>query len=255
MTPNDIETRFVRALEFRGDPSWNYKSVVYPYNTLYFVLSGDGHVRIGQQVTDLIPEYVYLIPAHTVYDCWCDTGIHKLYIEIHVESLPGLDLLQDRGQVSAFPYDAEKTRLLIQQIQNGPAGQLWLRGETEKIIARFLTETDVKPLPDMARFRPILTDISRKLSADLRLSDIARSNGWHPSVLSRAFHKTFGCSLKHYVETFLMNAIREELILTKKSIKELAAQFHFCDAYYFSAFFKRHEGISPTRYRELHARF
>ena len=50
---NELQVRIVRALRFSGDPRWNYQALIYPYNTLYYVTGGDGHIRVNGFVTDM----------------------------------------------------------------------------------------------------------------------------------------------------------------------------------------------------------
>ena len=254
MTPNDVTVRFVRVEEYENGSAWNYKNNIYPFHTLYFVLDGDGFVRTGAEITALERGHVYLIPARVKYDCWCAQYIHKLYAEAHVESVPGTDLLAAHTHVLRLPYDVEEMRKLIAALPGALSEQLYLRAEVEKVIARFMAAAAQPPVSELEIFRPILRDIAHNPSARLRMGDLARAHGWHPSALSRAFHKAFSCSMKKYVDEYLMNLLREELILTDKSLKNLADQYRFCDEYYLSAFFKRHEGVSPRAYRERNRR-
>lgn len=48
----------------------------------------------------------------------------------------------------------------------------------------------------------------------------------------------------------LLLEAKKKLHLTRKSIKEIAFSLNFQSEYYFSRFFKKHTGISPTEFRE-----
>jgi AraC-like DNA-binding protein len=249
----DLTVRIIRSVDYQNDARWNYKNCLYPYNTLYFILGGDGHVRIDETVTPLRAGYVYLIPPNRFFDCWCDSHICKLYVDVSVETMPGRDIFAHLSGVLEAPYPVEATRALILANQPDYKHRLNFRGQLEQAIALFIDAGQELLRPDMLRFRTILDDMALNLSAHLRIGEIARKHGWHPSALSRAFKQSFHCSLKHYLERLLVSKLREELILSDKSLKELAAQYRFCDAYYLSAFFKKHIGLSPDRYRRTQA--
>ncbi|WJV52373.1 helix-turn-helix domain-containing protein [Prodigiosinella aquatilis] len=47
---------------------------------------------------------------------------------------------------------------------------------------------------------------------------------------------------------------QRELVYTAKTIKQLAAALGFNDEAYFTRFFHKHVGVSPTQFRELAVR-
>ncbi len=254
LTTDELSVRIIRSVDYKNDTHWNYKINVYPYNTMYFVLDGDGFVQVGKLITKLKSGYVYLIPANTLYSCWCESYIHKLYVDVYVEFVPGRNLFLEYTGIYEIPFSCELIRQMIQMNSPRLRDRLWFRGELEKTIALFIDERQ-KPLDkDMVKFRQILNDIALNLSAGTRLGDISKKYGWHPSALSRAFKQAFQCGLKHYVDQLLMSRLKQELITGDMSLKALAAEYHFCDPYYLSAFFKKHEGISPDRYRKENGR-
>lgn len=254
MTGEVFALNVVRSVMFVSDASWNYPMSLYPYNTLYFVLGGDGFVRVGEKVTPLLAGHVYLIAANTLFACWCETHIHKFYVEAYVETLPGEDVFSGVSDILERPCAREATLALAARDTAAVQDMLWFQGALLQAFSLFADERWRPPGKEQLRFRPILDDIARSLAADLRLSDIADRHGWHPSALSRAFHRAFGCGLKQYVNRLLANKLKQELLTTDKRLRELAAAYRFCDAYYLSAFFKRETGLSPERYRRTNPR-
>ena len=59
-----------------------------------------------------------------------------------------------------------------------------------------------------------------------------------------------GKSPSQLIQERVMLEAKKQLHLTHKSIKEVAAALHFSDEHYFSRFFKKQAGISPTVFRE-----
>ena len=92
--------------------------------------------------------------------------------------------------------------------------------------------------------------MQQHMSVRLCRDELAARFGWNPSSLSRSFKQIFGCGLKQYIEKQLTAQIAEELLLTNKTLQQLADEYGFCDACYLSAYFKRGMGVSPRAYRE-----
>ena len=248
----DLNIHIVRALQYSGDTHWNYHGVFHPYNTLYFVLGGDGHIRYNGSVTDMKPGNAYLIPPHHQHDIWCDTHVKKVYVDVHVELLPGYDVFEDTNKILCQPLGLERCNRIYDLCEGGIRERLALRGELNLILAGFMTEEPKPVSAKMVSLLPIITDMQQNLSAQIRREDIAEKYGWNPSVLSRTFKQVFGCGVKQYAEKLLTARLVEELLLSNKTLQQLSVEYGFCDSYYLSAFFKRNMGVSPAIYRRIH---
>lgn len=246
----ELNVRIVRAPSFHGDRSWNYRGTMHPYNTLYFVTGGDGHIRLNGVVTDMLSGYVYLIPPHVRHDIWCDTQVDKVYVDVHVELMPGYDVFSDTNEILVQHIGLERCERMHALSVGGIRERLMLRGEVNLVLAGFMQKDPEPVSAGMAAFRPMITYMQRNLSARLRISELAARFGWSPSVLSRSFKRVFGCGVKQYVEKLLTARLTEELLLTDKTLQQIADEYGFCDGYYLSAYFKRCMGVSPLIYRE-----
>lgn len=213
-------------------------------------MDGDGYIRVNEQTIPLKSGYVYLIPANTLYSCWCDTLIKKIYVEVSAEIVPGYDIFSSIDCIQSIYYPVEDIIKLIKSNEiHNPKNLLYFKGEVTRVLSEFVDESYQVLDIDILKFRDILNDIEQNLSCSLKVSQIAQKHGWNSTVLSRNFKKVFHCSLKSYMEKLLLNKIKQDLIITNKSLKEIAADYKFCDQYYFSSFFKKYESVSPSKYR------
>ena len=251
---NELQVRIIRALSFSGDIHWNHQGLIYPYNTLYYVTKGDGHIRVNSTVTDMKPGYVYLIPSQLRHDIWCDSHVEKVYIDVHAELFPGYDVFLDTREVLCRYVGLERCLRMHLLCSDGIKEQLALKGELLLTLSDFMPANPTPVSTDMIAFLPMILYIQENLSAQLRRDNLAIRFGWNPSVLSRTFKRVFGCGVKQYSEKLLTLRISEELLGTNKTLPQLAAEYEFCDSYYLSAFFKRNMGISPQAYRKKQRR-
>jgi len=86
----------------------------------------------------------------------------------------------------------------------------------------------------------------------LRLDDLARTAGVHPSHLSRVFRARHGSSIGEYARRLRVERASRELATTKTPIAEIAASGGFADQSHFSRVFARITGMTPAMYRRLH---
>ena len=130
----------------------------------------------------------------------------------------------------------------------------YVRGQLLTALAEFLPENVTEISPLTRPFLPVIESVQKNLSASIRREEYAARFGWNVSSFSRAFRRAFGVGFKEYVERLMTDRLVEELLVTDKTLQQLAGEWGFCDAYYLSTFFKRRMGISPEGYRKARLR-
>lgn len=250
MTYLDISIHVVRCEYYQNGPAWHFTDLVYPFETFYFVMGGDGKVETEYETIDLLPGNIYVIPANLRHSCYCKSSIEKVYLEAYIEFLPGMRVLDCRDRVLAIPASNDSISYFAGDNTATIKQQIVMQSKLLSIVSRFIDEYQVFPSEEKMRFKGILEDIERNITQRLSIQEIAKRHGWTPGYLSHAFHREFGVTLKSYMDGLLHRALCQELVLTRKTLKELAQEYSFPDAYYLSAFFKRHAGMSPSVYRK-----
>ncbi|MFN2340100.1 MAG: response regulator [Halanaerobium sp.] len=84
----------------------------------------------------------------------------------------------------------------------------------------------------------------------ITLSEMARKFNLSSGHLSNLFHEETGESFSEYLNMIRLNKAKELLKTTNDKIYQIADQLGFNDAYYFSSWFKKQVGASPTTYRD-----
>ena len=119
------------------------------------------------------------------------------------------------------------------------------------------------PIPKkiLARQHEITADFRRKVDQHLvdilagratemlEIRDFAGQLCIHPTHLSNTLKLTTGHSPCFYFEARIMDAARQLLGTTSRSVADIAANLTF-DASNFTKFFKRFAGCTPKQYRE-----
>ena len=87
-----------------------------------------------------------------------------------------------------------------------------------------------------------------------KVKEVAAACGVSYSKVRDLFLKTQGVSLREFVQQRRLDQARLLLADEQLTIKQVAAQLHFCSEFYFSHFFKGHTGVSPTAFKRLQAK-
>ncbi|MBU4612964.1 helix-turn-helix domain-containing protein [Achromobacter sp. GG226] len=96
------------------------------------------------------------------------------------------------------------------------------------------------------RFRIL---VERHFREHRSIDDYAGRLGITPTQLNRVCREVLGHSALTVIQRRLLAEAERELAFTTLSVKEVALTLGFADAAYFSRFFVRHAGQTPTAYR------
>lgn len=80
-------------------------------------------------------------------------------------------------------------------------------------------------------------------------SDYAQMLNISPNALAKLVKAHYGTTLTSLIAERIAIEAKRELYLTARSVKEIAYLLGYQDEYYFSRFFKKQAGISPSVYR------
>lgn len=71
-----------------------------------------------------------------------------------------------------------------------------------------------------------------------------------PNTLSKKIKSRFNKTPSQIIQERVILESKKQIHLTRKSIKEIAIELNFSDEFYFSKYFKKHTGISPSHFRK-----
>lgn len=71
-----------------------------------------------------------------------------------------------------------------------------------------------------------------------------------PNTLSKKIKSRFNKTPSQIIQERVILESKKLIHLTRKSFKEIALELNFSDEFYFSKYFKKHTGVSPTHFRK-----
>lgn len=88
----------------------------------------------------------------------------------------------------------------------------------------------------------------------LTTSSIAEALHRNPDYLGRVFREVTGLTITEAIHRYRIKKARSLLLETELDVEEIAVNCGFKDIGYFGRVFKRYEGVSPQRFKQLYAK-
>lgn len=96
--------------------------------------------------------------------------------------------------------------------------------------------------------------INDNIRRQLSCREVAESVYLSPRQLNRIFIEKNGMTLSEYIMVKRTDVSKEILQIDNGPLNTIAGELGFCDEFYFSKFFKKRTGFSPSEYREIYRR-
>lgn len=97
--------------------------------------------------------------------------------------------------------------------------------------------------------REIRHFIQKNWSAGITTSDVAKAMSLNASYCNTLYKSKSGETVSEYISRLRVNHAKSKLAYSDSSVKEIANECGYKDPYYFSTFFRKKEGMSPSEYR------
>jgi AraC-like DNA-binding protein len=208
---------------------------------------------------------LYIIPAGVPFGTKLMQPVGHLFVHFDVQGLPGIV----RSEIFSSPIclpplpDLEQSVWLIrQELQQATGVALLQQFRIKAILYAGLTHY-LQQLPyeqlvhysqlaiDLEPVLPAIQHIETHLSGQLLSRDLAQLCHMNPDYFTRRFRECVGQTPGQYIQEQRIKRAEQQLLLTKESIEQIAANNGFGSRAYLSRVFTRHTGVSPAAYRKL----
>ena len=113
---------------------------------------------------------------------------------------------------------------------------------------RIISAKEKSGAPNRALMKA-LDYINCNYASSVSMDDLCAVSGVSKQYLCLLFKNTLGSRPMEYIAKRRIQAAKELLTGTDKTVEEIALETGFCTASYFCKLFKRYEGITPTRFK------
>lgn len=243
--------------------SHEWKAVGYTsrFNKLYYILSGEGWIKIGN--TEFYPKagHFIFIPADTEHsystsenNAFCKYWCH------FTSNAPFTALFNFFGipycmNVEAPSGMVELRKILV--ITNSDfdlASSFKAKAALLNILAYFIEYShsynpeNISPLA-FNKLAGIINYIEKNLTKDINVDELAEIAHFHPQHFMKFFKTNLGITPIHYIYKRRMKRAKDMLLFTDKSLNQIAVSTGFHDSSHFSKSFKKYFGVSPSKFK------
>lgn len=247
----------------RCSPDWKRGNFIPPYSKFYYIREGEGWLKIGKQEFYPKPGQLFLLPegvlqsystinTNTFLKYWCHftakTGDINLFSIVKVPYY--IDVQDTKYVEEVF------RRMMALRKSDELTAKLKLKAEMSMLISYYLDsvgqgEILLNPSTNLTQLGNILEYIDENLSEGLTIQGLAKTFFLHPNSLARLFKAHIGSSPMQYLHLKTIDKAKHLLSSTDLSINEVASAVGFKDQFYFSKYFKKSVGFTPSEYRVI----
>ncbi len=234
------------------DTTWNGFDIAGSMSRLYFILSGSGKLIYGSQTFTIRPDVAFFIPAGVTWNWITETDIEKFFIDFNLYKPNGENLFIGFPSILELPCPAEKTQQMIDwYLSDKTEDWFFLKSRIYDTFSEILRLSELETAT--VSYHPVIMDtlryIQKNLSLNLTLQTLAERSFVSKTFLSSLFKKEIGMPIGKYIDRQVLTCTCLDLEQQRLSIAEISNKYGFCDQFYFSRFFKKHQGESPSQYR------
>lgn len=253
---NELSIEILDHGYFIGNQQWNQFNVISPFARLYYMIADAGWLETDQGRIDLLPGQMYLIPPNTRVNLRTEGRIEKFYFHVNCR-FANTDILDGINRCFALPLPDALLQSLMDAYQDDRlAGLLSFKGLVYVTLAEFMR----RRLPDLSdrlalasQYQNLYAYVEENLSAGLSAPDVCAALGASYESVRRQFRRDNGITLHQYIHGRLIQQAAMQLLMTDRTIQEIAGRLGFQDEFYFSRLFKQKMDYSPREYRRINA--
>jgi len=257
----NLELKLLVASYIRCPQTWRDDNINPNYHRLYYIIDGEGWLKVGNQEFYPQPGELYWLPANitssyktissnTFLKYWCHftTDINGFDI-FHFLEFPFYIKINNRNLKPLFE------KLVKTYNSRDFTSPLKCKSILLNIVSNYLysISTDaikIRRDQDVNKISMVLNYIENNLSRNISLEELADILHYHPNYFSNFFKSHIGKSPINYLNQLRINKAQQMLISSSFDIKEISDKVGFNSISYFSRYFKKEMGLSPSEYRE-----
>lgn len=242
--------------------TWKDYDYTPDFTKLYYIVEGEGYIKVGKQEFYPQPGELYVLPAgvnqsygtiseHTFGKYWC-------HFTFKLGELSIWDIIESSHRV-AVENQEEMTGLFQRLIHYHRSSDITagfrVRSILLEIISIFLELNETVKLHTQSssnfdKMSAVLTYMEENASSQITIEELAQIAHFQPNYFIHVFKSFIGISPIQYLNRMRIEKAGQMLLFTSMNITGIAESLGM-ELSYFSRMFKEHTGYSPSSYREL----
>jgi len=241
-----MNTRFSNGGRFSAVGAWKHAERTVDTDELIIVIEGEVHMFVGRENYSVAAgEALHIKKGERHGGVKESSGVSFFWLHYH----PAGD--EPEVPVHSRPQNPDRAKLLCKELLHYSEGGY--PAECADCLIRVLLHELAHIGEDEGR---LISEIKeyiryRKYSSPT-VAEISEKFGYSPDYLTRLFKARCGVPLKKHLTEVKLLSIKRDLSDSEASLWELSARYGFSEYKYFLKYFRYHEGLTPSQYREAY---
>ena len=241
----------------------------HPCHEIYFLLSGARRFFVDHKIFDVLPGDLVVLPEGSLHRTIApgSEGFERYVLYFRESDIE--EWIKDIGreefsaflesgciQLSPEYRDAVRKdlhRIEREQMQKNPFSKVFIKNLLEHILLYAIRYGKIKSREKEEgadKIQAVAHYISQNYGSEISLGDMANMAFMEKTYFSKRFKQLTGFGFKEYLIETRVQAAKQMLVTSAKSVTEIADACGFSSSNYFGDVFKRLVGVSPAQYRK-----
>ena len=227
--------------------------------SIEYVVCGKGTVTENDKTFQVKAGDVFLLHPRQYHDYYPDPDDPwvKIWLQISGNGVPEILRMYGLSKVNHIPdFDlSEEVTSICEKIKHDTDTEIIDREGPILLIQLMQSISgELKKRSKQEASRPIAFHarelIENSLDGNVTLEQLAKNFHVSKHHLVRLFKQEYGITPHEYILNHRIGIAQSLLKRTSLTMQEIANQMNFCDAAYFSDFFRRQTGMTPLQFRK-----
>lgn len=222
-----------------------------------YVLSGQGHVRVGSHSSAARQGDLFILPAGFYHEVTADPNPSEpwSYIWLNISGNWILKLLEAYQLLSHIVIPESGLQALFSEAVESAVHKSLeeLQSELQMVVMRIIISLSEALRKKGEALSPTVQAIKRQLDNRILHSydsiQLSAQIGMSNKQMNRLFKKEVGTTLYNYVISKKIESAKMMLLDTQLSISEIGFKLGYVDPHYFSNLFYSKTGVRPSTFR------
>lgn len=245
--------------------SWNEVNYTPDFNKLYFILEGEGYVKVNDRTYYPKPGELYLLPSNSIqsYGTISDNTFDKYWCHFtaRIGNINLFQLIETSAYINVMDEALFKKQFekLIYYLQNpNLSSGFRVHSILLDFIAEFIEQSRHVKLkmatsPTFYKMNAILIYIEENLDENYSVEHLAKMANFHPNYFISVFKNFTGYTPIQYINRHRIEKAKHLLVMSDLNVSSISNSLGM-ELAYFSRMFREQTGFSPTSYRMVAAK-
>ena len=230
----------------------------YPCPQILYCTKGGGTLLTDGKEIRISPYTAIYMPAHHPHEYYADGDVWDIHWVVPA-GYAAEDILKQFGLSEPKIFKLKEVKMLEHIFRkmheairaDSVFGNYRASGYLYDFLIEFyrlISSAGTSAAPNRALMKAV-DHINFNFASSITMDDLCSVSGVSKQYLCLLFRNTLGSRPMEYIAKRRIQAAKELLTSTNKTIEDIASETGFCTAGYFCKLFKRYEGITPSHFR------